>query len=87
MNLLNVSVVEPIANYDHNAISFKMLYPKSCNNNCGIRYNFYNADFGSFLHYLSSINWDTVYVNHNSTNECWLNFKTVLQKRISIFVP
>ena len=68
MNLLNVSVVEPIANCDHNAISFKIWCPSYSNNNCNIRYNFYNADFGSFSNYLSSINWNTVFVNCNSNN-------------------
>ena len=35
-NLLNVSTVEPIANCDHNAISFKICSPISCCNNYNI---------------------------------------------------
>ena len=81
MNLLNMSVVEPIVNYDHIVISFKIWCPCSCNNNCNIQNNFYNADFGSFSNYLSSFNWDIVFVNCNSTNECWLNLKPYFKKK------
>ena len=87
MNLLTVSVVEPIANCDHKAILFKMwCQALVITYNCNIRYHFYNVNFGSFSNYSSSINWGTVFINCNSTNECWLNFKTVLQKEFPILI-
>ena len=49
MNLLNVSVVEPIAYCNHSTILIKMRGISFCNNNCNIKYNFYNTDFESFL--------------------------------------
>ena len=65
MILLNVPVVELTDNCDHNAISFKMWCPSSCNNNCNIKYNLYYTDFGSFSNYLPSIDENTVFFNYN----------------------
>ena len=87
-NVTSVDIIHPLTNTcDHNMIEIKLNINTSMKNNGTPKLNYYAANYTHINQYLSSINWDTVFVENENINQMYNKFLDVVHTSIKLFVP
>ena len=81
-----LSVLEELANSNHNIITWKTTCETVINKNDKKSFDFHKADYDKINEYFSNFSWEDLFQNRNA-NDCWLKFLEIAKEAIELYVP
>jgi len=87
--LSDLSVTVPLSTSDHNTIILKTnLVGKATNSTASVPYwDFEHAEYAAVNTYLKSIDWNDMFSNSITAEDCWNSFSQVLHDVFNFFIP